>query len=40
MRQEPNDLLKGGYKRNNIFFFALNVNWKFLKINTFQTQSI
>jgi len=31
MRQEPNDLLKGGYKRNNIFFFALNVNWEFLK---------
>ena len=24
-----NDLLKGDYKRNDIFFFALNANWKF-----------
>jgi long-chain fatty acid transport protein len=24
-----NDLLKGEYKRNDIFFFALNANWKF-----------
>jgi len=24
-----NDLLKGDYKRNDIFFFALNTNWKF-----------
>ena len=24
-----NDLLKGGYKRNDLFFFALNANWKF-----------
>jgi long-chain fatty acid transport protein len=24
-----NDLLKGKYKRNDIFFFALNANWKF-----------
>jgi len=24
-----NDLLKGDYKRNDIFFFAMNVNWKF-----------
>lgn len=24
-----NDLLKGDYKRNDLFFFALNANWKF-----------
>jgi len=24
-----NDLLKGDYKRNDIFFFAMNANWKF-----------
>ena len=24
-----NDLLKGDYKGNDIFFFALNANWKF-----------
>jgi hypothetical protein len=24
-----NDLLKGDYKRNDIFFFAPNANWKF-----------
>jgi long-chain fatty acid transport protein len=24
-----NDLLKGDYKRNDIFFFAINANWKF-----------
>ena len=24
-----NDLLKGEYKRNDIFFLALNANWKF-----------
>jgi long-chain fatty acid transport protein len=24
-----NDLLKGDYKRNDLFFFAFNVNWKF-----------
>ena len=24
-----NDLLKGEYKRNDIFFFAMNANWKF-----------
>ena len=24
-----NDLLQGDYKRNDIFFFALNANWKF-----------
>ena len=23
------DLLKGDYKRNEIFFFAMNANWKF-----------
>jgi len=24
-----NDLLKGEYDRNELFFFALNANWKF-----------
>jgi len=24
-----NSLLKGDYKQNDIFFFALNANWKF-----------
>ena len=24
-----NNLLKGDYERNDIFFFALNLNWKF-----------
>ena len=24
-----NDLLRGDYKRNDIFFLALNANWKF-----------
>jgi long-chain fatty acid transport protein len=24
-----NDLLKGDYKRNDLFFFAINANWKF-----------
>jgi long-chain fatty acid transport protein len=24
-----NDLLKGDYKRNDLFFFAMNANWKF-----------
>jgi hypothetical protein len=24
-----NDLLKGDYERNDIFFLAFNVNWKF-----------
>jgi vancomycin permeability regulator SanA len=24
-----NDLLKGDYKQNDIFFFAMNANWKF-----------
>jgi hypothetical protein len=23
-----NDLLKGDHKRNDIFFFAMNANWK------------